>query len=257
MGHPVLTQQEKKCDSARACKDHILEGLAAIKDAHCVHNKWQAAAVLLTANINASPAMVHRRLAGGCSIQEAAAKNQNLTLPKQQELTAKIWDVLDWQKGYCPCKVLKLAMITAQACDPQGLAPIFGKNWVSQYLAQHDLRKYLSKKILNRWLQSVHPWNCKEYFNVLQKQQQQQQHKAHNKYSMDKSPGMLGNSNALVVVGPIGKKAQYAKHNSNRRLYTIVATICADGSATVKPWFIFKAKGFAKSWAKNNSLDAQ
>jgi hypothetical protein len=257
MGRPVLTQREKKRRSARAREDCISEGLAAVKDARRVHNKRGAAAVLLAANINASPATVNRRLAGGRSIQEAAAENGNLTVPEEQELAAEIRDASERRKGYRPRKILKLAMDIAQARNPQGPAPIFGKNWVSRYLARHDLRKYLSKKISNERSQSVHPRNCKEYFDVLEKRQERRQYKPCNKYGMDESPGMLGNGDALVVVGPIGKKAQYAERDGNRRSYTIVATICADGSATVKPWFIFKAKGFAKSWAENNSLDAQ
>jgi hypothetical protein len=96
----------------------------------------------------------------------------------------------------------------------------------------------------------------KDYFRKLFELQDQCQYKPHQKFGMDKSLGMLGNGDSIVVAGPVGWQAQYLECNGNRKLYTIVATICVHGMANVALWFIFKAKGIAKSWAKNNSLHA-
>jgi hypothetical protein len=175
---------------------------------------------------------------------------------EEDQLAAGVRAAADRRQPYRPRKIKRLAITIIAARGPNEPKPVLGQNWVKNFMARHNIKTYRSKKISNERSQSVHPRNVKDYFEKLFELQDQRQYKPHQKFGMDESPGMLGNGDSMVVAGPVGRKAQYLERDGNRKSYTIVATICADGTANVAPWFIFKAKGIAKSWAENNSLHA-
>ncbi|EJD39463.1 DDE-domain-containing protein, partial [Auricularia subglabra TFB-10046 SS5] len=57
-----------------------------------------------------------------------------------------------------------------------------------------------------------------------------------------------------TAAGP-KKKIQHAQSGSNRELVSVIATICADGTA-VTPAVIFQGKNLMSSWVVNNPLKA-
>ena len=58
------------------------------------------------------------------------------------------------------------------------------------------------------------------------------------------------------VYGDTEKTFQHQKRSGGRENITVVATICADGTATVPPAVIYKSETFHSSWKQDNSLNA-
>jgi hypothetical protein len=256
MGRPVEKKVQRRRRISARREDAIAKGVEAVENARRRNNKQQAAAILLAERIEASPATVYRRMAGGQSLHDVAVKKRKLFEAEEGELAEEVRDASDRRCPYRPRKIRQMAIDIIQARDPHGPEPELGKNWVSHFLVRHNIRTYRSKKISNDRSRSTNPKNVGDYFDTLDERQEDRNYEACHKYGMDESPGMLGNGDSIVVAGPAGRKGQYVERDGNRKSYTIVATICADGTANVAPWFIFKAKGIAKAWAENNSLDA-
>ena len=72
---------------------------------------------------------------------------------------------------------------------------------------------------------------------------------------MDKSGFQPSHGGVEHVVGHRGAKGQHKVGSANRENVTVLATICADGTA-LEPTIIFKGQQFQSSWMKNNVLNA-
>ena len=76
--------------------------------------------------------------------------------------------------------------------------------------------------------------------------------KDHNRYVADETALQKSQNGAVRVVGRRGVKRQYVKQNSDRVLTTVLATICANGTA-IPPFVIFKGAQFQVAWGEQKS----
>lgn len=77
-----------------------------------------------------------------------------------------------------------------------------------------------------------------------------------NIYNMDESGFNLGLSAKKRVIVPVGTKTAHITCGAEQENITVMATICADGTA-LTPTVIFPGKYMKQRWGENNPLSAQ
>ena len=80
--------------------------------------------------------------------------------------------------------------------------------------------------------------------------------KDENVYGVDETGVQQGLGVKERVYGDTEKTFQHQKRSGGRENITVIATICADGTATVPPAVIYKSETFHSSWKQDNPLNA-
>jgi hypothetical protein len=104
-------------------------------------------------------------------------------------------------------------------------------------------------------VQALNPENVKVWFELVKTWCIDSDIPPELIFGMDESGFQPGGSKKTKVVGGRGKKHQYMVGNGDKETTTVIATICADGTA-LQPTIIFKGKQLQKAWLDNNVADA-
>jgi len=154
------------------------------------------------------------------------------------------------------------AMVTAFASQIAGRAP--GHCWVSRFVNRH--RSELDSTYLNNLdLERHHAdsvYSHEVYYNTVNQKIQQYQISEDNIYNMDEKGFLLGRLNEVRRIFSQDLKGSGnllgAVQDGSRDWLTVVATICADGTA-LAPLLIYQSKAgtVQDSWLKDFNPEGQ
>jgi hypothetical protein len=135
--------------------------------------------------------------------------------------------------------------------------PGVGLNWGKRFLEWHwaELKTYWSSPLEYVRCQAVNPANLENFYAILTDLFDKHGFKAWNISGTDESGLLTGVAQKQKVVGVRGKKTQHQKREVKRENTTVIATMCADGTA-LPPIVIFKGKHYLVKWKQDNPLNA-
>lgn len=132
-----------------------------------------------------------------------------------------------------------------------------GQKWVYRWMLRHpELRVYTSSPLDQVRIDGMNPHVMDLYWKALRKVfyelwPEDDPVDAPFISAMDETGMMLGIGGKQKVVGTSGKNIQHLGCEGNRKLVTVMVTICADGTK-LKEWIIFKGKKFQERWTERN-----
>lgn len=132
-----------------------------------------------------------------------------------------------------------------------------GKNWVDRFIDRHEdeIHTYWSKHLPSNRASAVNPTNIRRWEEIVEEEVVVPGIRPEDMYGMDETYMPPEFAQMRRVIGAKGKNIQYEQGGSNRETITVLATICADGSA-LQPNVIFKAKRYSSEWFEDNIADA-
>ncbi|CAK5278846.1 unnamed protein product [Mycena citricolor] len=156
-----------------------------------------------------------------------------------------------------------------------------GKNWTQRFLEKHSKRvkTYWSSSLDHKRGRAVNPANNMEWFRLLGDTLSGKMDYlfdedldsppsngppdgfvpvpilAENIYGTDESGFFAAGNTKKRVIGKAGTKTQHVQSDGGRENTTVIATICADGTA-LKPTVIFKGHAYQLSWLQDNPTEA-
>jgi hypothetical protein len=136
-----------------------------------------------------------------------------------------------------------------------------GKQWTTRFISDNSdrLRAYWSSPLDRSRARAVNPVTKESYFKLLAEVIEggggDDRIPDDCIYGADESGFQKGIGQKERVFGPTGKKTQHQQRSGDRENITVIATICADGTA-LPPGVIFKGEGFQVRWKQNNPANA-
>jgi hypothetical protein len=137
-----------------------------------------------------------------------------------------------------------------------------GHNWTSWFVLKHKkhLKPCWSWPLDDQRAQAANPTANGDYFGklkaVFDREEGKEKIKDENLYGADESGIQESLGVKEWVYGDPEKTFQHQKRSGRQENITVIATICADGTATVPPAVIFKSETFHSSWKQSNPLNA-
>ena len=135
-----------------------------------------------------------------------------------------------------------------------------GHNWTSRFVLKHKdrLKPCWSRPLDDQRARAANPTTKADYFEKLEtvlNGEEGEKIKDENVYGVDETGVQQGLGVKERVYGDTEKTFQHQKRSGGRENITIIATICADGTATVPPAVIYKLETFHSSWKQDNPLN--
>jgi hypothetical protein len=132
-----------------------------------------------------------------------------------------------------------------------------GKNWVERFLARHEdqLHTYWSRHLPGNRAAAVNPTNVRSWEDIVEEEVVVPGIWPEDMYGMDETHMPPKFAQMRRVIAGKGKSIQYEQGGSTRETITVLATICADGSA-LQPNVIFKATRLMPEWFDDNVAHA-
>lgn len=198
---------------------------------------------------------------GQRSRTEALAARQKLSPTKEKKLLDIILEFSDRSIPLTRSDIHTYGTYMANSGKQGRSAKVtLGQNWVGNFLDRHHeiLSTHWSSPLDSKRTSALTPQAVECHFLCVKETQEKYGIIPENDYGMDESNIMVGFSGKQQVVGRAGAKQQHSRRDGSRESYTVVETICADGTV-LKPSIIYKAKQFAKEWGlpENNPIKAQ
>lgn len=191
---------------------------------------------------------------------ESLGKRQKLSPSKEKQLLELI---LEFSSRDIPMRrddIREYATHMANSRKQRGPKITFGKNWVGNFIDRHHrvLSTHWSHPLDSQWTSALTLQAVQRHFQCVKAMEEKYKIVPENDYGMDESNIISGFSRKQRVVGRRGAKQQNSQRDGARDSYTVVETICADGTV-LKPMVIYKAKIFLKEWGmpENNTIGAQ
>ena len=140
-----------------------------------------------------------------------------------------------------------------------------GSNWTPRFLERHrdQLKAMWSHSLDTKRAKAGNPVLKERYFALLKKVLEGgdddgngESILAENIYGVDETGIQTGIGTRERVYGDPSKSIQHQQRGGNRENITVIATICADGTADIPPVVIYKAETFHSAWVQNNPLNA-
>lgn len=178
-----------------------------------------------------------------------------LSRAQEEQLVVFAREVAD--RGF-PLTHTLLREIAIEILHAEGVSiDVLGVKWTHRFIQRNfeKLKTYTSNPLESVRGRAVNPFNLSRYFDLLQKLYDDYGFKEWNVYGTDESGLMSGVAQRETVIGGVGKKTQHMIREVNRENTTVIATICADGTA-LSPIVIFKGKHYQMKWLQDNPLDA-
>ena len=187
--------------------------------------------------------------------KEARFEQAHFTSGQEREIVSHATEMADRGFPLTPKVVTEIANYVLRSQDPD--FPGVGKNWAERFIERnHDvLSKYWSTTLESVRGKAVNPNNLQKFFDILESEFDKHQFKPENIHGADETGLMSGVAQKERVIGGKGKRTQHQKREVNRENTTVIATICADGTA-LAPIVIFKGQHFMVKWLQDNPLNA-
>lgn len=185
------------------------------------------------------------------SEQESNKLKKNAqTKPEEDE------QITRWIEG-CSDRALpptnkKIVEMANRIVASRGGRPV-GKNWIYKFKARQRtrLQSCWGSSYSTQRANALNPTTLAGHFDVVEEIYEDHNIKDHNRYVADETCLQKSQNGAVRVVGRRGVKRQHVKQNSDRVLTTVMATMCADGTA-IPPFVIFKGDQFQVAWGEQN-----
>ncbi|KAG9041977.1 hypothetical protein FS837_011507 [Tulasnella sp. UAMH 9824] len=198
---------------------------------------------------------------GQRSHAEALVANQKLSPSKEKKLLEIILEFSNCGLPLTPSDIHTYALYMANSRKQGWSRKItLGQNRVGNFIDRHHhtLSTHWSSPLDSKRTSALTPQAVECHFLCIKETQEMYGIIPENDYGMDESNIMVGFSRKQRVVRWRGAKQQHSRRDGSRESYTVVKTICADGTV-LKPSIIYKAKQFVKEWGlpENNLIQAQ
>lgn len=220
------------------------------------------------AKFNVSKSTLKRRAEGGLTRLEAHVQQQILAPGQEDALAA--WIKAQGRRGL----PLTGALIEAKVFALVGITP--GENWIYRFRKRHpDLKvslpflpipSSLTLDLQARWTvplesnrgQALNRANVASFYDILADINELNSGiPPENIYNMDEKGVQLGIGDGHQRV-LIDRAQRYATTltDGGKEMVTVLETVCADGSATVRPYILYKGKRLQNAWYRDNPLGA-
>jgi hypothetical protein len=199
------------------------------------------------------------------SITEAMEPFRNLS-PQQDK--ALVDFIIAYARWGWPATGRFILQLANQLRAKSGQDPIVGVHWVERWVVAHpEIQAYRPKAHDSQRGRAANPTNVAAWFqllgDVLLARKSFEEFPdldgpidADCIYGMDESGFQPCGCNAgEKVFGPAKQKQQYEQRAGSRETITVLACICADGTA-LPPAVIYKGEDFQVQWNQENPLDA-
>jgi hypothetical protein len=137
-----------------------------------------------------------------------------------------------------------------------------GRQWTYRFLEKHSnkLHMYTARALDTARGQAVNEHANTKYFDMVEDLQLRGDEGKpvadECTFTMDEGGFQAnGDEGFERVIGAKGKKVQYQQRKGTRENITVLATICANGTA-LPPAVIFKGKGYLVKWHQDNPAKA-
>ena len=137
-----------------------------------------------------------------------------------------------------------------------------GVNWADRFIEKYRnrLKPCWSRPLDNLRAQAGNAAYKAEYFSLLgetiEGEEGEDPIEEENTYGVDESGIQQGLGLKERVFGDPDKSFQHQQRSGGRENITVIATICADGTANVPPAVIYKSETYHTSWKQDNPLNA-
>lgn len=192
---------------------------------------------------------------GGNSISAFNLTKQRLTTAEESILVNLI--LLAALQGFPKTHRTVAREANAILANRLGVFRPVGKNWVDNFLCRHNnaLHTFWSRPLSTIRAKAVNPDNLKDFFDMIYKQIVAANVPPELFFAMDETGCPPERNLTQRVIGPKGSHRQHKQGTANKETITVLATICADGSA-LEPTIIFKGKNLMAKWRENNVSNA-
>ncbi|KAG8841380.1 hypothetical protein FRB96_007838 [Tulasnella sp. 330] len=133
-----------------------------------------------------------------------------------------------------------------------------GKNWSYRFRGRHrDLKARWTIPLEVKRRQALNRHNVGGFFDLLEAIQLMYAIPPENIYNMDEKGVQLGIGDAHQRV-LVDRDQKYVNMltNGNKEMVTVLETLCADGTATIVPYYIYQGVRIQRSWYASNPLNA-
>lgn len=209
-------------------------------------------------SVKLSHTTLNRYVDGGKTRQEANGDRAWLT-PGEEEVV--ITFILEMARRGFPLSHQRLKehvdMIARERWGDRFPESGVGKNWTARFLTKHgDRLKTLSSRPLeDKRGKCANPKANEEYWKILKEVLDKYKFKSSQIFGCDEVGIQTQGQGKERVIGARDAKVQHQQTGGSRENTTVIATICADGTA-LAPTVIFKGKKFKPEWMENNPLKA-
>jgi hypothetical protein len=249
----VEMYQNLQQDSTSSTRTHGLGYVCSQMEDMC----WKEDKVV----IKLSKQTLSRRLQG---VPSQAASNAQKSWLTNTEADALIEYSVQLGNNGWPFSRVRLQEHAIEICQGRyGIDfPGLGHNWADRFLLKHSdrLKPSWSRPLDDQRARGANPSSKAEYFGVLETviegEGGEDRIVAESMYGVDETGVQQGLGTKERVYGNPAKTFQHQKRSGGRENITVIATICADGTALVPPAVIYKAETYHTSWKQKNPLNA-